>query len=174
MRLVCFLLVFGPGLVAAQPALHLNVGLSYARADEPYGELSASAVTSLAGPFVVSASVAQATALFDVSYAPDAEADIDPGFGGFPSYIQRWTAVTTYGGVRLEGKWASMQVAAGPVLSVATLNDDDVLVGGGIGAEVGVLDVYPVPSVGLGLSLHGATTTSHTWAGGRLGVRLRL
>ncbi len=168
------LLLLVPGFAAAQPALHVNLGLSYTGVDEPYAELSAVALTSLSDPVVVSVGVAQAGALFDVSYAPGAEADLDPGFEAFPSYVQRWTAVTVFGGVRLASGEASMQVTAGPVLSVATLSQDDTLVGAGVGVEVGVLDVYPVPSVGLGLSLHGATTTSHSWTGGRLGMRVRL
>ncbi len=174
MRFVLALVLLTPALAAAQPALRLDLGLALTGPDETYQEVSVAAVTQLAGPLVVSAGVARATAAFSVHYAPGGGADIDPGFFTVPSYVTSWTALNAYGGVRLKGPWASMQVAAGPVLSVATLNGDDVRVGGGVGAEVGVLDVYPVPSVGLGLSLHGATTTSHTWAGGRVGVRVRL
>ena len=100
--------------------------------------------------------------------------DPDPGFGGVPSYVQSWTALGAFGGVRLEGEEASFQAVVGPVLSVAERTFGGAVTGGGVGAEVGVLDVYPVRAVGLGLSVHGATTTSHSWAGGRLGVRVRL
>lgn len=176
MRLLALVLLLVPAVATGQSALQFNLGLSYTGSEEPYQEISGSAVADLSGPFILSAGVAQANALYSVDYHYPSRpwVDIDPGFYAVPSTVRSWTTLSAYGGLRLDGGWASAQVAVGPVLSVASYAGDDVLVGGGVGAEVGVLDVYPVPSVGLGLSVHGATTTSHSWAGARLGVRVRL
>lgn len=76
--------------------------------------------------------------------------------------MDRWTAASAVGGVRLDRGPVTFQVSAGPVVAFVGREGGDDLSGLGMGAEIGLLDVYPVPSVGLGLSIHGATTTSHS------------
>ena len=176
MRFALFaVLVLLPGLAAAQPTLRLDVGMAYTDPNEPYAELSLSSVTPLQGPVVATATLSATSRLYDVVYAPQEPGpDIDPGFFGSPVLVDRWTALALGAGVRLGSDRMAFQATAGPVFTATEKTGDDVVLGAGVGAEVGLVDVYPIPAFGLGLSVHGATTTSHSWAGVRLGLRARL